>query len=55
MLVKVLVNNSFTLNIIPMITLNQLPVDKSFIRPNHMMVRVFNGAISEVIGDIDIE
>lgn len=38
-----------------MVILDQLPVDKSFIRPNHMIVRAFNGATSKVVGDIDLE
>lgn len=52
---KVLIENGLALNVLLMMTLDQLPMDKFFIRPNHMMVKPFDGATSEVVGDIDIE
>lgn len=52
---KVLIDNGLALNILLMITLDQFPVDKSFIRLNHMMVRVFDGAKSELVEGIDIK
>lgn len=52
---KVLIDNGSALNVLPLSTLNQLPVDKSLIRPSCTVVRAFDGAKSEVVGDIDLE
>lgn len=51
---KVLVDNGSSLNIMPKSTLEKLPVDMSHVRPSTMIVRAFDGARSEVVGDIEV-
>ncbi|KAL4318580.1 hypothetical protein GQ457_18G013230 [Hibiscus cannabinus] len=50
----VLVDNGSALNVMPMSTLNRLPVDKAHIRPCHTSVRAFDGTRREVVGKIDV-
>ncbi|KAA0060732.1 hypothetical protein E5676_scaffold451G00200 [Cucumis melo var. makuwa] len=51
---RVLVDNGSSLNIMSRSTLMKLPIDPSYLRPSTMVVRAFDGARKEVIGDIDI-
>ncbi|KAA0061241.1 uncharacterized protein E6C27_scaffold455G00760 [Cucumis melo var. makuwa] len=51
---RVLVDNGSSLNIMSRSTLMKLPIDPSYLRPSTMVVRAFDGARREVIGDIDI-
>ncbi|KAK8547439.1 hypothetical protein V6N12_031576 [Hibiscus sabdariffa] len=50
----VLVDNGSALNVMPMSTLNRLPMDKTHIRPCHTSVRAFDGTRREVVGKIDV-
>ncbi|KAL4332892.1 hypothetical protein GQ457_07G009110 [Hibiscus cannabinus] len=50
----VLVDNGSALNVMPMTTLNRLPIDKSHMRPCHTSVRAFDGTRREVMGKIDV-
>ncbi|KAL4312735.1 hypothetical protein GQ457_01G014900 [Hibiscus cannabinus] len=50
----VLVDNGSALNVMPMSTLNRLPVDKAHLRPCHTSVRAFDGTKREVVGKIDV-
>lgn len=52
---KVLIDNRSALNMLPMVTLDQLLMDKSFMMPNHIMVKMFDRATSKVVGDINVE
>lgn len=38
----------------PLITIDHLIVDRSFIRENLMMVRAFDGSKSVVVGEVDL-
>ncbi|TYK10942.1 uncharacterized protein E5676_scaffold107G00240 [Cucumis melo var. makuwa] len=51
---RVLVDNGSSLNIMSRSTLTKLPIDPSYLRPSTMVVRAFDIAHREVIGDIDI-
>lgn len=50
---KVLIDNCSSINVMPMETLLKLPVDISHMRSSHMIVRAFDGARREVVGDIE--
>ena len=52
---KVLIDNKSSLNVMPLSTLMRLPVDRSYIKHTHTMVRAFDGTRWEVIGEIEIE
>lgn len=54
-IMKVLIDNRFILNILPMITLEQQPIEKSFIRPSLMMVKLFYGTKIEVVCNINLK
>ena len=43
-LAKMLVDNGFSLNVMPRTTLAKLQYDESYIRPNAMVVRAFDGS-----------
>ena len=52
---KVLIDNGFSLNVMPLSTLIRLPVDRSYLKRTHTVVRAFDGTRREVIGEIEIE
>ena len=52
---KVLIDNGSSLNVMPLSTLMRLPVDRSYMKHTHTVVRVFYGTRQEMIGEIEIE
>ncbi|KAA3473799.1 hypothetical protein EPI10_024150 [Gossypium australe] len=50
----VLVDNGSALNVLPLSTLNRLPVDSSHMKTCHNVVRAFDGTERRVMGRIDI-
>ena len=52
---KVLIDNNSSLNVMPLSTLIRLPVDKSYMKHNHTMVRAFDSIRWEGTGKIEIE
>ncbi|XP_040951552.1 uncharacterized protein [Gossypium hirsutum] len=53
-LANVLIDNGSALNVIPLATLSRMPVDMSYLRPCHSIVRAFDGTRREVMGKIKI-
>ncbi|XP_052478326.1 uncharacterized protein LOC128033881 [Gossypium raimondii] len=53
-LVGVLVDNGSALNVLPLSTLNRLPVDRSHMKSCQNVVRAFDGTKRRVMGRIDI-
>ncbi|XP_052878634.1 uncharacterized protein LOC128285265 [Gossypium arboreum] len=51
---SVLVDNGSALNVLPLSTLNRLPIDDSHMKTCQNMVRGFNGTERKVMGKIDI-
>ncbi|XP_016755386.1 uncharacterized protein [Gossypium hirsutum] len=51
---SVLINNGSTLNVLPLSTLNRLPIDNSHMKTCHNVVRAFDGTKRNVMGRIDI-
>ncbi|XP_016667297.1 uncharacterized protein [Gossypium hirsutum] len=51
---SVLVDNGSALNVLPLSTLNRLPIDDSHMKTCQNMVRAFNGTERKVMGRIDI-
>ncbi|XP_040932126.1 uncharacterized protein [Gossypium hirsutum] len=51
---SVLVDNGSALNVLPLSTLNRLPIDSSHMKTCHNVVRAFDGTERKVIGRIDI-
>ena len=51
---KVLIDNSFSLNVMPKTTLDKLPFDASYMWPSSMVVRAFDGSHCDVRGEIDL-
>ncbi|XP_016731829.2 uncharacterized protein [Gossypium hirsutum] len=51
---RVLVDNGSTLNVLPLSTLNRLPVDSSHMKSCQNVVRAFDGTKRRVMGRIDI-
>ena len=51
---KILIDNGLSLNIMPMSTLEKLPIDMSHLRPSTMIVKVLDGSRSEVVRDVEI-
>ena len=47
--------NGSSLNVMPLSTLMRLPVDRSYMKHTHTVVRAFDGIRREVIGEIEIE
>jgi len=43
-MVKVLIDNGSSLNVMPKVTLDKLPFNASNLRPSSMIVRAFNGS-----------
>ena len=52
---KVLIDNGSFLNVMPFFTLIRLPVDRSYMKYTHTVVRTFDGTRREVTGEIEIE
>ncbi|XP_052874197.1 uncharacterized protein LOC128279418 [Gossypium arboreum] len=53
-LLSVLIDNGSALNVLPLSTLNRLPIDSSHIKTCHNVVRAFDGTERKVMGRIDI-
>ncbi|XP_016679122.2 uncharacterized protein [Gossypium hirsutum] len=51
---NVLIDNGSALNVMPLATLFRMPVDMSYLRPCHSIVRAFDGTRREVMGKIEI-
>ncbi|XP_012461631.1 uncharacterized protein LOC105781657 [Gossypium raimondii] len=51
---NVLIDNGSALNVMPLATLSRMPVDMSYLRPCHSIVRAFDGTRRGVIGKIEI-
>ncbi|XP_040940054.1 uncharacterized protein [Gossypium hirsutum] len=51
---SVLIDNRSTLNVMPLSTLNRLPIDSSHMKTRHNVVRAFDGTERKVMGRIDI-
>ena len=52
---KVLIDNGSSLNVMPLSTLMRLPIDRSYMKHTHTVVRTFDGTRREVIREIEIE
>ncbi|XP_040932084.1 uncharacterized protein [Gossypium hirsutum] len=53
-LLSVLIDNGLALNVLPLSTLNILPIDSSHMKTCHNVVRAFDGTERKVMGGIDI-
>jgi len=51
---KVLIDNGSALNVMPLRSLQKLPVDMSYIQSSNLIVRAFDGSRREVLGKIEI-
>ena len=51
---NVLIDNESALNVMPLATLSRIPIDLSYLKPCHSMVRAFDGTKREVMGKIEI-
>ncbi|XLR30520.1 hypothetical protein HN51_050390 [Arachis hypogaea] len=51
---RVLIDNGSSLNVMPKSTLVKLPFDESYIKPNTLAVKAFDGTIRGVIGEIEL-
>jgi len=51
---KVLIDNGFSLNIMPKSTLEKLPFNASHLKPSSMVVWAFDESHREVRGEIDL-
>jgi len=47
---KVLIDNDYSLNVMPKMKLDKFPFDASYMRPSSMVVRVFYGSYRDVKG-----
>ena len=52
---KVLIDNGFSLNVMPLSTLMRLPIDRSHMKHTAMIVMAFDETRREVTGEIEIE
>ena len=52
--VKVLINNGSSLNVMPKSTLDKLPFNVSYLWLSSMIVQAFDGSYRNVIGEIDL-
>ncbi|XP_052490776.1 uncharacterized protein LOC128043022 [Gossypium raimondii] len=52
--IRVLIDNGSTLNVLPLSTLNRLPIDSSHMKTCQNIVRAFNGTERKVMGRIEI-
>ncbi|XP_017639979.1 uncharacterized protein LOC108481346 [Gossypium arboreum] len=51
---NVLIDNGSALNVMPLATLSRIPIDISYLRPCHSIVRAFDGTRRKVMGKIEI-
>ena len=51
---KVLIDNGFSLNVMPTTTLSRLLVDVSYMKRSHIVVRAFDRTRRDVIGEIEL-
>ena len=51
---KVLINEGFSLNAMPKMTLDKFPFDALYMRPSPLVVRAFDGSRHDVRGEIDL-
>ena len=51
---KVLINEGFSLNAMPKMTLDKFPFDALYMRPRSMVVKAFDGSHHDVRGEIDL-
>ena len=49
-----LIDNGLSMNVISMATLTHLPVDLSYMRKTHLVVRAFDGTRKKVMGNIEL-
>ena len=54
-LLKVLIDNGSSLNVMPLSTLMSLPIDRSYMKHTKTVVRAFDGTRREVTKEIEIE
>ena len=54
MVAKVLIDNDFSLNVMPKTTLDKLSLNASYMRPSSMVVRAFDDSWRDVRGEIDL-
>ena len=54
MVAKVLVDNGYSLNVIPKMTLEKFSFDASYMRPSSMVVRAFDGSRRDMRGENDL-
>ncbi|XP_057976008.1 uncharacterized protein LOC131163438 [Malania oleifera] len=54
MMSRVLIDNGSSFNVMPMTTLQRLPIDPSYVTPNNLVVRAFDGTRRESVGSLDI-
>ena len=54
-LLKVLIDNKSSLNVMPLSTLMRFPVDRSYIKHSRTVVKAFDGTRRGVTGEIKIE
>ena len=52
---KVLIDNGSSLNVMPLSTLMRLPMDRSYMKHTHIVVRAFDDTKQEVTGEIKIK
>ena len=53
-LLRALLDNGSSLNVMPMSTLSRLPIDLSNLRKSQMIVKAFDGTKREVLGNIQL-
>jgi len=51
---KELIDNGYSLSVMPKTTLDKFPFDASYMRPSSMVVRAFDGSRCDVKGEIDL-
>jgi hypothetical protein len=54
-IIKVLIDNDFALNVLPWHILDKIPVDISHMRSSTMIVRAYDGLPTQIIGNIEIK
>ena len=51
---KVLIDNDYSLNVMPKMKLDKFPFDASYMRPSSMVARAFDGSQHDARGEIDL-
>ena len=51
---QALLDNGTSMNVIPMSTVSRLPIDLSYMKKSHMVVKAFDGMKKEVMGNIEL-